>query len=68
MKKLFLLLLIPFLGCEKEESECVCKKAKMVLQEKPQTPFYITNLPIDCTTGQPDYSKLPNNYWFINCE
>ena len=68
MKKLFLLLLIPLLGCEKEEDECFCRNASMVLEESPTSVFYITNLPVDCVTGQPDYSKLPDNYWYINCE
>lgn len=71
MKKLLLITLtvFTFVSCENEnENDCVCKRAKMTLFSPTAGYFYINNLPIDCNTGEPNYSELPENYIFVKCE
>ena len=71
MKKLLLLfaIFVLFVSCENDnDNECVCKRAKMTLFSPTAGYFYMNNLPIDCETGQPNYSELPENYIFVNCE
>ena len=70
MKKIVLIIgiVLLFLSCDKEENECKCAKAKFTLFGDITGAFYIQNLPIDCNTGKPDMSKLPNNYIYLGCE
>jgi hypothetical protein len=71
MKKLLLIIAIVvlFISCSNEDkNNCNCKRAKMTLFEPNAGYFYINNLPINCETGEPDYSELPDNYIFVNCE
>jgi hypothetical protein len=67
MKKIYLLLALILISCSKEESECICKEAKMTLSNNGVNYFYITNLPINCNTNYPDMSQLPANYIYISC-
>ena len=71
MKKLLIIIGLTslFLSCEKDDTDgCTCKRAKMTLFSPTAGYFYINNLPINCKTGQPDFSQLPENYIFVNCE
>jgi hypothetical protein len=67
MKKLFILIAVTLFSCSKEESDCVCKQAKMTTINNSGSYFYISNLPLNCDTNYPNMQQLPSNYVFIRC-
>ncbi len=69
MKKLLFILPFILLSCSNDEdSGCICKKAKFTTAENPTGHFYITNLPIDCTTRQPFPKDIQPHYFYMGCE